>query len=240
MAIVGGRYGSGITEAEYQRARQRNLPCLIYLKANLALSEETPEARQSLSRFLDELRRDHLITSFSSADDLAARVTADLHRWLLDTFLGGLGLAAPTEPGPEAHPPPTADSEDRDNLGILRDRVKEDWIAGVLEQSVHSEAILSLIKTGVPEAVSHPWEMVLDVAGHGRISCPPDQAIAALFKGVGRFLLILGEDSESAQRLSHFSLLLSGKDSRSNSSVPISRSHKHSDGHGRVPALAAS
>src|SRR5690349_4786492 len=32
VGIVGGRYGSGITEQEYRRARASELPCLIYLK----------------------------------------------------------------------------------------------------------------------------------------------------------------------------------------------------------------
>src|SRR4051812_12058722 len=32
IGIFAHRYGSGITEAEYRRARDRNLPCLIYIK----------------------------------------------------------------------------------------------------------------------------------------------------------------------------------------------------------------
>src|SRR5918992_5245475 len=32
VGIFGGRYGSGITEAEYRRARERGLPCFIYVK----------------------------------------------------------------------------------------------------------------------------------------------------------------------------------------------------------------
>src|SRR5262249_56160798 len=33
VGIFGGRYGSGITEAEYRQARARGLPCFIYFKA---------------------------------------------------------------------------------------------------------------------------------------------------------------------------------------------------------------
>ena len=32
VGIMGGRYGSGITEKEYLRARERKLPCFNYLK----------------------------------------------------------------------------------------------------------------------------------------------------------------------------------------------------------------
>src|SRR5260370_9400441 len=32
VGIFGGRYGSGITEDEYRRARERKLPCFIYFK----------------------------------------------------------------------------------------------------------------------------------------------------------------------------------------------------------------
>src|SRR5262245_10717269 len=32
IGVVGGRYGSGITEMEYHEARSRKLPCFVYLK----------------------------------------------------------------------------------------------------------------------------------------------------------------------------------------------------------------
>src|SRR5438132_9404530 len=31
VGIIGERYGSGITEAEYRRAREREIPCIVYL-----------------------------------------------------------------------------------------------------------------------------------------------------------------------------------------------------------------
>jgi len=44
IGIIGGRYGSGITEAEYRRARERNLPCFIYFKDEASIP---PEERES-------------------------------------------------------------------------------------------------------------------------------------------------------------------------------------------------
>jgi hypothetical protein len=38
VGIIGGRYGSGITEKEYRRAR--DLPCFIYFKDDRAVTAE--------------------------------------------------------------------------------------------------------------------------------------------------------------------------------------------------------
>ena len=92
VGIFAGRYGSGITEAEYRRARERGLPCLIYFKDDAAISDtwrETDSAQAAkLEALKRELRANHIIgPDFKSPDDLAARVTADLHRWLFDNYL---------------------------------------------------------------------------------------------------------------------------------------------------------
>ena len=91
VGIFGGRYGSGITEAEYRRARERGLPCFIYFKdeANIPADghETDPKQADQLAALKEELRRLHTIITFTSPDDLAAKVTADLHRWLFDVYL---------------------------------------------------------------------------------------------------------------------------------------------------------
>ncbi|MGE5218199.1 MAG: choice-of-anchor D domain-containing protein [Chloroflexota bacterium] len=90
IGIFAGRYGSGITEAEYRRARERQLECLIYFKADSAIEptmrETDAASAQRLIALKEELRR-HTATTFSSAEELAAEVTADVHRWLFDKFL---------------------------------------------------------------------------------------------------------------------------------------------------------
>ena len=91
VGIFGGRYGSGITEAEYRRARERKLPCFLYLKEEGCITPDEREAdadkTHRLMALKDELRRNHTITKFANPDDLAAKVTADLHRWLFDEYL---------------------------------------------------------------------------------------------------------------------------------------------------------
>ncbi len=91
VGIIGGRYGSGITRDEYLRARERSLPCFIYFKQKATIPpehlEQDAESAKRLDAFKAELRLPHLKTEFANPDDLAARVTADLHRWLFDNYL---------------------------------------------------------------------------------------------------------------------------------------------------------
>jgi hypothetical protein len=92
VGIFGGRYGSGITEAEYRRARDRELPCLIYFKDEAAIPleerETDPEKAKRLAELKAELRRSHTINPpFKNPSDLGAVVTADLHNWLFNEYL---------------------------------------------------------------------------------------------------------------------------------------------------------
>jgi tetratricopeptide (TPR) repeat protein len=85
VGIFAGRYGSGITEDEYRRARERNLPCFIYLKAESAITldkyEQKQKQRTRLNKLKAELRKAHTVSEFATPEDLASKVTADLHTW---------------------------------------------------------------------------------------------------------------------------------------------------------------
>ncbi|HST54050.1 MAG TPA: DUF4062 domain-containing protein [Pyrinomonadaceae bacterium] len=92
VGIFAARYGSGITEAEYRRARSRGLPCLIYFKSDATIPGDLREADPAQTAKLDalkqELRANHTIApDFTNPDNIAAKVTADLHRWLFDNYL---------------------------------------------------------------------------------------------------------------------------------------------------------
>jgi tetratricopeptide (TPR) repeat protein len=92
VGIFAARYGSGITEAEYRRARQNGLPCFIYFKDDAAISDELRETDAEQVAKLDALKQEflaqHIITiGFSNPHDLAARVAADLHNWLFKEYL---------------------------------------------------------------------------------------------------------------------------------------------------------
>lgn len=88
IGVIGGRYGSGITEAEYRRALERGLPCFIYFKDEAATPAKWREQDAQLEALKQELRARHIIAEpFSSPDELAKCVTADLHRWFFDKYL---------------------------------------------------------------------------------------------------------------------------------------------------------
>ena len=91
VGIIGGRYGSGITEAEYRRALALNLPCFIYFKRDADIAAEWRESDPAkvarLTAFRTDLQSRHIVTEFSSPEDLAARLTADLHHWLVKEYL---------------------------------------------------------------------------------------------------------------------------------------------------------
>jgi len=92
IGIIAGRYGSGITEAEYDRAHQNGLPCFIYFKDDAAIPAERhdtePEKLAKLDAFKQKLRANQVVSfDFKSPEDLAAKVTADIHRWLFDNYL---------------------------------------------------------------------------------------------------------------------------------------------------------
>jgi hypothetical protein len=89
VGVFGGRYGSGITEAEYRRARERRLPCFIYFKDEATIPpdgrERDPERTERLEQLKRELRQAHTISPpFRTPHQLAARVAVDLFNWFLD------------------------------------------------------------------------------------------------------------------------------------------------------------
>jgi tetratricopeptide (TPR) repeat protein len=90
VGIFAARYGSGITEAEYRRARERGLTCHIYFKAEASITWDQVEKDSAQQARLDklkaELQQAHVITTFTSPADLAAKVVADLHRWLAEEY----------------------------------------------------------------------------------------------------------------------------------------------------------
>jgi len=96
VGIIGSRYGAGITEQEYSRARQRGLPAFIYLKTDSDDSKtitEDVEDRLRLGAFRLRLLQDHTCSQFATADDLAVRLVADLHNWMFERHLAR-GLAS--------------------------------------------------------------------------------------------------------------------------------------------------
>jgi hypothetical protein len=85
LGIIGGRYGSGITVDEYNRAHELGLFSLLYFKKDAAITTEQrdaePEKQAQLAALKTELRKRHLIVEFERPDELAVLVLADLHKY---------------------------------------------------------------------------------------------------------------------------------------------------------------
>jgi hypothetical protein len=63
---------------------------------------------------------------------------------------------------PLAEPPP--DQEQASQLEILRSRVMEYWVDGVLRHSLYSEVLISLGKRQIDKAVDAPWKYTVEVS----------------------------------------------------------------------------
>src|SRR5579864_4067287 len=110
IGIIGGRYGSGITEREYRRARARNLPCLIYSKSEHFIPptqrDEETEKQEKRRTLLDDLRKRQTLSEFAAPTELAENVLLDIHRFLFRMYISPR-LASESESGgatPESGP----------------------------------------------------------------------------------------------------------------------------------------
>lgn len=85
-----------------------------------------------------------------------------------------------------------ADKRQQHNREVVLKLVKDFWIEGVLENSVHGMAIIALGMEEHKEAVEYPWDMVLQISGQERF-LPSGTKIVEIFNRVEQSLLILGE-----------------------------------------------
>lgn len=92
-----------------------------------------------------------------------------------------------------ASAPTPVESKERGELEILLGRVKQFWVEGVLEKSVHAEALIALGKEAQPDQVDHPWSRVLELPNQTLQILPPDKKIVDIFFEMQSSLLILGE-----------------------------------------------
>lgn len=86
VGIFDERYGSGITEDEYRRARATGVRCLIYWKDRQELKAARAIDDEPLRKLHTELTEKHVIYYFSSPDDLAQRLALDIHKFLRESY----------------------------------------------------------------------------------------------------------------------------------------------------------
>jgi len=75
----------------------------------------------------------------------------------------------------------------------LIEKVRSFWIKGVLEQSLHNEALIVLGLHMQPDAVANPWHLVLQLSGEAAYPLPMGTRITDVYDDAGGELLILGE-----------------------------------------------
>ena len=192
VGIIGFRYGSGITEAEYRRARKLGLPCFVYFKrADLGqpdVAAGDPALAAKLAAFKQDLLRDHTVKEYNSPEELAANATADLHNWVAARWITLERETPAVAPAPVA--PPDAD---RTNILRLLERIQHDWVEGVLEASLHHRAWLELGLDWKENAVEHPWDRIVVAANRPIQTLSTEDTITSVFTSAQNTLLVLGE-----------------------------------------------
>jgi hypothetical protein len=89
---------------------------------------------------------------------------------------------------------PPSEAGERRSLLVLLERVRQFWIAGVLDSSVHGAALLELGTARISDAVEHPWERILELPGEEARAVPAERGIVELFEEATRALLVLGAE----------------------------------------------
>ena len=74
----------------------------------------------------------------------------------------------------------------------LLQRVRSFWITGVLEQSLYSEALITLGFQEQPDAVANPWRLIIQESEQASTPLPAGTRITEIYDEAGGELLILG------------------------------------------------
>ncbi|MDB9496576.1 protein kinase [Spirulina major CS-329] len=151
------------------------------------------------------------VRSLSLSSDLAALLTRCLHRNWRDRYPDAAAALAtftphaaaanlPTQPAPALAPttltpkaPAPAKSSDR-HRQILLNKVRNAWVKGVLERSLHGRVMLELGLSDRSDVLERPWGVVWQ-AGEQEQPLTAGETVGRRFQqlGAGRSLLILGE-----------------------------------------------
>jgi len=187
VGVLGARYGSGITEAEYDEAVSRGIPCLVYLKREDDSAAASDDGAQKLQAFRQKLKRSLICEEFSTPAELGMLVATGVHVWLSEQRIPT--PQADAVGGVSAREPPS--DADGERLDALATRVRRTWIDGVLLQSLSDLLPLPASKSSDP--VDHPWQGVLMRAGEKEVRIDGGSSLGALFEDVNQSLLLLGE-----------------------------------------------
>src|SRR6266700_1345906 len=89
--------------------------------------------------------------------------------------------------------PPVLSSVARQNRLRLLKRVRQTWIEGVLEQSLHHAALITLDLREQPDALDNPWHLEVQETNRLPHPLPVGTSIVQVYDRADSELLILGE-----------------------------------------------
>ena len=121
---------------------------------------------------------------------------------------------------PSLADPPDADQ--RSQLLILLNRVKEFWVDGVFKQSLYHEVLISLGKRPMDESVEPPWNSTIDLPKQRQRLSLSNTRIETVFDATG-LLLILGEpgSGKTTTLLELLSTLITRAETNPKERIPI-------------------
>lgn len=182
---AGQSHDAGTLAAVAPRLAREGIAAVVAMQGNI--SQGTVAAAMPI--FFHELLRDGQIDrALASAraavlhhDDwwslmLVMRVR-DGRLWLEETAYAGDGAA---------------DSLARRSRQRLLQHMRDYWIKGVLEGSLHGAALIELGLEARPDYVAYPWDMVVERPGRAPQGIPAGTALTKVFDDAGGELLILG------------------------------------------------
>lgn len=176
-------YGDYTIE-EYEHAQKLGKDCLIYEKRAALNGQRDPRLQAFLDR-LGNVQTGLTIKWFDDPLQLSEAIKDDVARWqariIRERTTPRISVSLSL-----------AEKKERDELLILLRKVKEFWVEGVLEKSVHGQALIDLGKEAWTENTEHPWEQVLELPDQTSRTIRPEEHIDKIFADVGRSLLILG------------------------------------------------
>ncbi len=127
-------------------------------------------------------------------------MTSDLHSHDPDRRTGGVtagdvigGIRGSIIAGRDVILGSTAEQRAQRNRRAMLELVRNTWVRGVLEQSLHGAAMIELGMEERAGVVERPWDMVLHVPERPNRRLPSGTQIRDVFDAQNRALLILGE-----------------------------------------------
>src|SRR5258708_2603151 len=178
-------------ENDFNKPNMRNLKSLIallFVEGAFTSAEEIEQFWQATDVPIDEVWLADLIKKDAPDPELALASAADvvaLPSQEEEPRMGGEGIVA-------AEQPPASTSLYQNRLRLLQ-RVRSFWITGVLEQSLYSEALITLGFQEQPDAVANPWRLIIQESEQASTPLPAGTRITEIYDEAGGELLILGE-----------------------------------------------